>query len=115
MRRRDFITLLGGAAAAISPLGAQAQPKVIRRVGFLGGLNIITPQSDNYRAFLSHLDELGFRAGRNVIVEYKALSDPRGPTGSAGDLLRSQPDVVVVTGPDVALQAVTSLNKTVPV
>jgi putative ABC transport system substrate-binding protein len=116
MKRRDFITLMGGAAA--TPLvfsGAQAQPKVIRRVGFLGGVNVIAPQSENYRAFLAQLDELGFRAGRNVIVEYKALADPRGPAGSAGELLRSKPDVIVVTGPEVALQAVLAASKTVPV
>ena len=114
MKRRDFITLLGGAAAAPLILsGAQAQPKVIRRVGFLGGVNVIAPQSENYRAFLAQLDELGFRPGRNVIVEYKALADPRGPAGSAGDLLRSKPDVIVVTGPEVALQAVLAASKTV--
>ena len=115
MKRREFFALLGGVAAAASPLAAQAQPKVIRRVGFLGGVNVIAPQSENYRAFLAQLDELGFRAGRNVIVEYKALSDPRGPAGSAGELLRSNPDVIVVTGPETGLQAVLAANKTVSV
>lgn len=115
MKRREFIALLGGAAAsALWPEGAAAQPKVIRRVGFLGGVGIIAPQSDNYRAFLAQLDELGFRAGRNVIVEYKALADPRGPAGSVADLLRSKPDVVVVTGPEIGLQAVMAQNKAMP-
>ena len=116
MKRRDFITLLGGAATA--PLwtpAVQAQPKVIRRVGFLGGSVILSPSSESYRAFLAQMDEMGFRAGRNVIVEYKALSDPRGPAGSAGDLLRSKPDVIVVTGPDLGLQAVLAQDKTVPI
>jgi putative ABC transport system substrate-binding protein len=120
MKRRDFITLLGGAlgGAAAGPLvagSAAAQPKVIRRVGFLGGVSIITPQTDNYKAFLAHIDELGFRAGRNIIIEYKALTDPRGPAGSVGDLLRSKPDVVVVTGPEVALQAMLVQSKNTPV
>ena len=115
MKRRDFIALLGGAAAApLWPRGAPAQPKVIRRVGFLGA-GLIAPKSENYRAFLAQLNELGFREGRNAIVEYKSLTDPRGPAGSASDLLRSQPDVVVVTGPEVGLQAVLAANKTVPV
>ena len=99
----------------MSPLARQAQPKVIRRVGFLGGSAILSPQSESYRAFLAQMDELGFRAGRNVIVEYKALSDPRGPAGSASDLLRSKPDVIVVTGPEVGLQAVVAQDKAVPV
>lgn len=116
MKRRDFITLLGGAAAApLLPNTVAAQPKVIRRVAFLGGVNIITPQTDNYKAFLAQMDELGFRAGRNIIIEYKALSDPRGPAGSVGDLLRSQPDVVVVTGPEIALQAMLVQSKNTPV
>ena len=116
MKRREFISLLGGAAAApLLPRRVAAQPKVVRRVGFLGGVNIITPQSDNYKAFLAQMDELGFKAGRNVIIEYKALADPRGPAGSAGELLRSKPDVLVVTGPEVALQAVLSQSKDVPV
>ena len=116
MKRREFISLLGGMAAApMLPRQVAAQPKVVRRVGFLGGVNIITPQSDNYKAFLAQMDDLGFKAGRNVIIEYKALADPRGPAGSAGELLRSKPDVLVVTGPEVALQAVLSQSKDVPV
>ncbi len=116
MKRRDFITLLSGAAMApLWPRAAQAQPKTIRRVGFLGGSAILSPSSESYRAFLAQMDEAGFRAGRNVIVEYKALSDPRGPAGSASDLLRSKPDVIVVTGPDVGLQAVLAQDKTVPI
>ena len=116
MKRREFISLLGGVAAApLLTRRVAAQPKMVRRVGFLGGVNIITPQSDNYKAFLAQMDELGFKAGRNVIIEYKALADPRGPAGSAGELLRSKPDVLVVTGPEVALQAVLSQSKDVPV
>ncbi len=116
MKRRDFIALLGGAtaAAAMGSRGALAQPKVIRRVGFLGGVNLIAPQSENYRAFLSQMDELGFRAGRNIIIEYKALADPRGPAGSVSDLLRSKPDVMVVTGPEIGLQAVVAQDKAKP-
>ena len=115
MKRREFITLLGGAAAApLWPCFAFAQPKVIRRVGFLGG-GTIAPKTESYRTFLAQLNELGFREGRNVIVEYKSLTDPRGPAGSAGDLMRSQPDVIVVTGPEIALQAVLAASKAVPV
>lgn len=113
MKRREFIALLGGAAALL-PHGALAQPKPIRRVGFLGGVAVITPQSDNYKAFLTQLDEMGLRPGRNIIVEYKALADPRGPGGSVSDLLRSKPDVMVVTGPEIGLQAVIAQDKSVP-
>ena len=113
MKRREFITSAGRRGGApLAPLRAAAQPKVIRRVGFLGGVNILSPSSESYRAFLAQMDELGFRAGRNVIIEYKALADPRGPAGSVADLLRSKPDVIVVTGPEIALQAVLAQSKT---
>ena len=116
MKRREFITLLGGAAAVpLLPRTVAAQPKVIRRVGFLGGVATLSPSSESYKAFLAQMDELGFRAGRNIIIEYKALADPRGPAGSVGDLLRSQPEVIVVTGPEIALQAVLAQSKNTPV
>ncbi len=114
MKRRDFIALLGGAATApLLPATVPAQPKAIRRVGFIGGLNVIAPQSENYRAFLGQLDELGFRAGRNVIVEYAPLTDPRGPGGVVSDLLRSKPEVIVITGPEIGVRAVAAQSKTV--
>jgi putative tryptophan/tyrosine transport system substrate-binding protein len=113
MKRREFIALLGGAATVpLLSTTVPAQPKAIRRVGFLGGLNVIAPQSESYRAFLSQLDELGFRAGRNVIVEYAPLSDPRGPGGVMSDLLRSKPEVVVITGPEIGLRALEAQSKT---
>ena len=77
MRRRDFITLLGSAAAW--PLGAQAQQADrVRRVGVLG------PSLDNpvsgpgYQIFVSELRKLGFTEGQNVVVDYHRAAQKTG-------------------------------------
>src|SRR5262245_51646422 len=79
MTRRDFITLLGGAAAW--PLAARAQqPGRVVRIGFVGPA-IDRPSlmfAPLYQAFLAQLHVLGFVEGQNLIVTYGAVDDPRG-------------------------------------
>ena len=70
MRRRAFITLLGGASAAW-PLAARAQqPTKLPTIGYLGGA---TPAADGQRvaSFVQQLHELGWNEGRNVKIEYR--------------------------------------------
>ncbi|HMF24506.1 MAG TPA: hypothetical protein VKG24_20610 [Pseudolabrys sp.] len=90
MRRRQFITLLGGALISW-PLASRAQQaEKISRVGFLGPAR--TPaQMEFYRAFSSQLEKNGFREGENILVEYRAIDDPRGPFIGAAELVRSNP------------------------
>jgi putative tryptophan/tyrosine transport system substrate-binding protein len=115
MNRRECITLLGGAAAAW-PLAARAQQSgKVFRVGFLG------PSLDNpqpialYRAFLGQLREIGFSEGQNLSVEYRGLEDSRGPFVVAAELTRTQPDLIVALGPEIALQALASVSGFIPV
>jgi len=113
--RRDFITVLGGAAVTW-PLAARAQPaKTMGRIGVLGpGLS--NPfASTLYQAFLAQLRELGFNEGQNLIAEYQAMDDARGPFVATIELMRSQPDLVVALGPEVALQAVVGASGSVPI
>ena len=66
MRRRNFITLIGGAAAW--PVAAQAQPSVIPVIGLV---NVGTPIDSLTEAFRQGLAELGYIEGRNVVIDYR--------------------------------------------
>jgi ABC-type uncharacterized transport system substrate-binding protein len=101
MKRREFITLLGGAAASW-PLAAGAQqPAVpVRRIGTL----IHYSQADRegqarIAAFLDTLQKLGWTDGRNVRIEYRwSAGDAGREKASAAELVRSKPDVIVASG-----------------
>src|SRR5258707_15397130 len=68
-RRRDFITLLGGAAAAW-PLAAHAQPK-IRRLGVLSQGSVHTHPTPVFRTFQQGLRDLGWMEGENLAIEWR--------------------------------------------
>ena len=98
MRRREFITLLGGAAATW-PLAARAQQcERMRRIGVLqGGGDTDDPRSQpNIAAFLQALQQLGWTDGRNVKIDY------RWPAGDA-DKARKYAAELVALAPDVIL------------
>jgi putative tryptophan/tyrosine transport system substrate-binding protein len=99
VKRREFITLLGG-AATLWPFAARAQQsdKTVR-VGFFGNSLNSPPPIAYYQAFLARLRELGFTEGQNLIAEYQALNDPRGPFVAAAELMRFQPNLIVAAGP----------------
>jgi putative ABC transport system substrate-binding protein len=114
--RREFITLLGGAAAAW-PLAARAQQagKPIR-IGFIGASLNSSGMAAQYQAFLTELNELGFSEGKNIVLDYRRLDDPtRGPFAIAAELMRLQVDLIVATGPEVALQSVVGASRAIPI
>jgi putative ABC transport system substrate-binding protein len=98
MRRREFITLLGGAAAA-GPLGARAQQAgKLPTIGFLGAQ---TPaaQSQWTAAFVQRLRELGWIEGRTVAIEYRwAEGRSERYAEIAAELVRLKVDVIVTIG-----------------
>src|SRR6266536_3453958 len=115
IKRREFITLLGGAAAAW-PLAARGQQvRMGGRIGLLGPSLSNPFPSTLYRAFLAQLRELGFSEGQNLVAEYQAMDDARGPFVATIELMQSQPDLVVAVGPEVALQAVVGASGSVPI
>jgi putative ABC transport system substrate-binding protein len=101
IRRREFITLLGGVAAAC-PLAAHAQaPQKLRRIGvFLGSLTEGDPEAKLRAATLQGgLQKLGWVEGRDVRFEYRhSRSDPVTMNAHVAELVSLAPDIIVVQG-----------------
>ena len=70
MRRRDFITLVGGAAAAW-PLAAQAQPTRVARIGYVSGTGSAADRGPFVEALQQGMREHGYVDGMDFIVEYR--------------------------------------------
>jgi putative ABC transport system substrate-binding protein len=115
MRRREFITLLGGVAASW-PLAARGQQtgKVVR-IGFLGASLNAPATAGLFQQFLDELRDSGFSEGQNLIVEHRRVDDPRGTFVAAAELMRLQVDLIVAQGPEVALQAVIGASRSIPI
>src|SRR3974390_1500219 len=97
MRRREFITLLGGAVAAWSLIARAQQPERMRRIGVLMGLAATDAEGQaRFAAFLQGLQEFGWAVGRNVII------DTRWSTGNNTDFRKYAMELVALA-PDVIL------------
>jgi putative tryptophan/tyrosine transport system substrate-binding protein len=115
MRRRDFIKVVAGSAAAW-PLAARAQQgEQMRRIGELGSAGIETDQQASVAIFKEVLHQLGWIDGRNVRVEVRwARGDPAEARRSAEELVALPADVIAVTG-QLGLQALLRATRSVPI
>jgi len=117
MQRRTFITLVGGAAAAIWSFAARAQQAGgMRRIGVLAGVAVDDPEGQaRTAAFQRGLQQLGWAIGRNLQIEY------RWAAGSAGDLhkyaaelVALAPEVIFAAG-GTSLGSLLQVTRTVPI
>src|SRR5436190_10003307 len=117
MKRREFITLLGGAAAAW-PFAARAQQtgERLRRVSVL----MLYPENDpegqiRADAFRQGLENLGWIVSRNIQIEYLwGVGDAEWARAAAADLLRLAPDVILANGSSV-VRPMQQATRTVPI
>src|SRR5262249_45366464 len=116
VQRREFISLLGGAAAAW-PLAARAQSSErVRRIGALMDLAADDPESPaRVAAFARGLQEFGWIEGRNIQIDYRwGGGDMDRVRRYAAELVALAPDVILVSSGS-ALAALQNATRTVPI
>jgi putative tryptophan/tyrosine transport system substrate-binding protein len=111
--RREFITLLGGAAAW--PLAASAQRRAIPMIGLLSSVPFNT-RRDQLAGFRQGLADGGFVEGQSVAIEYRSADNQLDRLPSlAANLVERRVDVIVTIGGDLPVNAAKSATTTIPV
>jgi putative ABC transport system substrate-binding protein len=117
VKRREFITLVGGAAAWPIAAHAQFSGRVARVVFWLGGTSTSDPVGQRLASsFREALRELGWIEGRNLTIEtrWTAAASTGEDAGAAAELIALRPDLIVTTGAPI-LKALQQQTKTIPI
>jgi putative ABC transport system substrate-binding protein len=115
MKRRDVLSLLGGAAAMSStlrPRAARAQQPAMPVVGYLGGAS---PVASTLAAFRKGLNEQGYAEGRNVAFEFRDTEQYDRLPALAAELVRRRVAVIFTAGNNNAALAAKAATATIPV
>jgi ABC-type uncharacterized transport system substrate-binding protein len=116
VKRREFITLLGGAAVALPIVARAQQGDRMRRVG------VLMPESEDsaesrarVAAFQNRLQELGWTLGRNLAIDWRwAMGDSERTRAEATDLVKSAPDALVAVATP-SLMEIQRATRTIPI
>ena len=116
MKRREFITALGGAAIAWPPVARGQQAGGMRRIGVLSNLASDDQEAQTRNAaFLQGLQELGWTVGRNVRIDYRwGLGNAEIYRRHAADLVALAPDVILTNGTST-IGPVLQTTRTIPI
>ena len=114
IRRRQFLTMLGGAAAAW-PLAVRAQQPTISRIGVLLGLPEDDPEAEKWiQALVEGLSQLGWKRDKDMRLDIRWATDPARMQHLAKELVELRPDLIQVTTTP-ATAAVLRETHTIPV
>jgi putative tryptophan/tyrosine transport system substrate-binding protein len=115
VRRRDFITLVSGAAAAW-PLGARAQQgERVQRIGLLSGTAKDAEGQSRFTAFRRGLQELGWTEGRNLRIDERwSVGGSDAIRGHAAELVGLAPEVILVSS-TAALAVLQQETRSIPI
>ena len=114
-RRRDFITLIGGAIATWPPLAHGQQNRKPWRIGIPADIPPSAATTRRFGAFRDGLKELGYAEGSNIVIDYRDADGSRdGLIALCKDMIASGADVIVAGSTNAALAAQIT-TKTVPI
>jgi putative ABC transport system substrate-binding protein len=113
MRRRDFITFIGGAATGWPLVTRAEQPATVARIGYLG-LGPASAVSSRVEALQAGLRDLGWIEGKNLLFEFRWADNVDQLPGLAADLVRMKVDVIFATS-STLVEAARQATKTIPI
>jgi putative ABC transport system substrate-binding protein len=113
IERRDFITLLGGAAAAWPVTARAQQPAKVPRIGFLG-FGPASADADRVEALRTGLRDLGYVEGKNIVIEFRRAETVDQLPELAAELVRMNVDVIFAPS-STQVEAARQVTNTIPI
>ena len=111
MKRREFVTLLGGAVAAW-PIASRAQQPAFLRVGTA---NVQQRSAPQWVAFVRRMQELGYSEGKNFRYDHVQVGNHRTWETAYREVIAGNPDIVIAAGPELSLRAALAVSNRLPV